>query len=1189
MNCHNRTTCRLCGGQLTLALGFAPTPPANAFVKTPEDQEHFGLDVMMCTACGHAQLKQVVDPELLFRNYVYVSGTSPSFVEHFQLYSGSIEAKLLPAMTPNSQFAVEIGCLPEGKVINHALEPKEISTIHVGDVIQGLTGPVRVTKTFEKYFDGELVALRIRGSQTPIRFTPNHPIPVIRVSQTAMGGKKRQTSITTTPLLWVRADQIKRGDLCIWPRAVMGDGPPTLDLASGLEHPNPMVDEHSIKSTQTTKTGRRVEAHNQRSLPRHIVLDEVLARLVGYYVAEGSSNGTNRWGSPMGSSFAFHREERKYIDDVKNIIQLRFGLPCVERDGNGKCRQVISNSGLLQSLLAAWCGVGAHNKHLPWWARSSISVANGLLCGLYRGDGSVVPRKGNTGAGCIKLDTVSPVLATQVKHLLHSIGIPSAVVINKPNGYGKESGLPLYSVRVYSKNSRAKLEALIENTKQRTPIGGLNNKWPTWEKHTLVRVASTTREPFSGPVFNLETEDNTYVVDSITVHNSNDGTLLRALADRRFRVLGVEPAVEISEQARQSGIPTISSFFSPGLAHSIVDEHGLADVVIANNVFAHIDDLAAVVEGVKTLLHGNGLFVFEVQYVGDLLKDGLFDMCLPPDEQIVTEAGTRPIGDIAVGDRVLTHLGRFQPVENVFRRPYVGELFEVHAYGQNSPLRVTPEHPVYVRRKNGEHFGMGEFLPAKDLRVGDRVLKPGIQDRVKTPWVSIETKLSGHGKKTAVTKFRVGKDLMRVFGFYLSEGWYTTIGKSAGKDSAAVEFAFGHKLSEEHLAQSCVDSIHAVGGSARTKHTKYGWHVYAYGPLARLLHRELGTGAKNKKIPTWVFGLGDNLVEVLIRSYVDGDGYRYRNDRYLRASTVSDQLAQGVALLSNKIGWSCSINRSRLYQKPKTIAGNSKPTLNALQPIDILIRVDPLKANKVSFENGYQHGTIRRIENTQYSGEVCNLEVAEDHTYTTPLTAVHNCYHEHLSYHALRPLHGFLQRQGMTIVDVNRVPTHGGSIRVWASKATSAHRVNERVLAFLKDESTAGVNRIDSWSQLAAKVDAQRKELHDLLRMLKQRDCSIVGYGAPAKATTYCYQLGIGKDILDYIVDDSPLKQGLLTPGLHIPVYRPDRLYDAAKGWPDYVLVLAWNFADNIVEKHRALREGGTHFIVPSPKLTVTE
>ena len=107
MNCHERTTCRLCSGKLNLALALTPTPPANAFVKEPAEQERFELDVMLCETCGHAQLKQVVDPRLLFENYVYVSGTSPSFVQHFLLYSASIEAKCYPTL--HRPFACEIG------------------------------------------------------------------------------------------------------------------------------------------------------------------------------------------------------------------------------------------------------------------------------------------------------------------------------------------------------------------------------------------------------------------------------------------------------------------------------------------------------------------------------------------------------------------------------------------------------------------------------------------------------------------------------------------------------------------------------------------------------------------------------------------------------------------------------------------------------------------------------------------------------------------------------------------------------------------------------------------------------------------------------------------------------------------------------------------------------------------------
>jgi hypothetical protein len=1177
--CTEKLSCRLCGSKaLAPALTLTPTPPANAFTKTVTDQECFPLEVRVCADCGHSQLGHVVSG--LFDEYAYVSGTSASFRAHFERLAKAVSDRV--GLKPKD-LVVEIGCLPEGKVIDHLLRPREVSTLHIGDVVQGLTGAVRVTQTFERQYEGALIVLKLRGSQTPLRLTPNHPVPVVRISQKAQAQTERRAEVAGATLQWVRADAIQPGDMCVWPKARSTDLRTTLDLAIYLgTYPNVAVDESSIRTTQMYR-GRRVAAHNQRPLPRYTTLNENLARLVGYYISEGSSNGTNRWGNPTGSNFAFHRDERTYIDDVRDLLQVCFQLPSSEKTGDGKCRLVLNNSGLLQTILAEWCGHGAAQKHLPDWASASLSVKKGLLCGLFRGDGSIVG--GRTSPKVIKFDTVSVTLATQVKQLLNSMGIQSGIIVNAPNGYGKANGLPLQSVRVAGKRSLAALEAIIEDLPPVPATGVVNDKWPVWNDHTLVRVSSVGREMYSGKVYNIETEDNTYVVDSVVVHNSNDNTLLKCFPEARR--IGIEPAKNLAEAYASPGIVTLNDYFTEALAMGIHEGHGPAKLILANNVMAHINDLGTVVDGVKNLLAHDGLFVFEVQYLGGLMETGAFDLCMPPDSQVVVRDGVRPIGDLKVGDTVLSHLGRYRKVTEVFRRPFKGDLVAIHAYGQNTPLLVTPEHPVYVRRKIGRKtWGLGEFLPAKDVNVGDRVLKPRITARNKKPWISIETKNSGRGKHTTVHKFRVDHDFVKVAGYYLAEGSYNTIGKKQGKDCASVQFAFGISEKEKHLARDCAASIIRMGGSANIVWTKYGWHVLTYGAVARLLDREFSHLAENKRLPEWVFGLGDNLVEWMLRAYAAGDGYEYRDNRYLRISTVSDALAQGFALLANQIGWAVSINKSRLPWVPRTIASNPKPTLTTLPPYDILIRMDPKKKNKVHFESGYQHGTVHAVTRVPYEGDVCNIEVEEDHTYVTPLTAVHNCYHEHLDYHALTPLLSFFADHGLTLVDVEKVPTHGGSLRCFVRHA-GVQEVGQNVADLVGQEAERGLLTVRPWKALRQQIDLQRSELQRLFCGIQGR--KVVGYGAPAKMATFCYEMGISADTLEYVCDDSPLKAGTFSPGLNIPILPPSALYEGETAFPDAVLILAWNFASNIIDAHKRLREeNGTYFITPFPVLTVT-
>lgn len=657
------------------------------------------------------------------------------------------------------------------------------------------------------------------------------------------------------------------------------------------------------------------------------------------------------------------------------------------------------------------------------------------------------------------------------------------------------------------------------------------------------------------------------VADRFVVEiGSNNGSLLAEFQKLGARVLGFEPALEIAKAASDSGVRTVSEFFNRiAVKHCLELLRDQPHVVVANNVLAHIDDLKNVVATVSEIIAPGGLFVFEVQWRKTLVADNLFDMCLPPNEPVMTRDGWKAIGKIREGDQVLTHRGRFKAVKKTFRRQYAGNLVEIHPYGADAPIRVTPEHPIYVRR------GLGEFVAAKDVTTADVVIKPAIGDREKLPWLHITSRAPGRVEQLVTTKFRVGRDLARVLGYYIAEGFYTTVGKSVGKDSACVEFAFGKSRKERGLANDCAKRLRRLGSSARVRWTKFGWHVWTYGPMARLLCSECGTGAANKRMPRWAFTIGDGITEEMLYGYVLGDGYVYRDGRYWRAGTVSTQLAREVALLANKLGWACSINRSKQVWAAKIIANNPRPTESVLPLYDILIRRQPKKASKVYVEDAYQHGKVRKVESVPYNGDVCNLEVDEDHTYVTPGGAVHNCYHEHLDYHALTSLVPMLRRAGFREIDAEIVATHGGSLRVYARQGPhGALSITDRAFKLMDEESDHGLFATATYHRWRVRIDAAKD---GFVGAIKQREWGklngggealrIAAYGAPAKATTLLWTFGM-QGLPAYVVDDSAWKQGLYLPGTAVPVVSFDRLIADP---PDVLLVLAWNFATSIIDK----------------------
>lgn len=193
-------------------------------------------------------------------------------------------------------------------------------------------------------------------------------------------------------------------------------------------------------------------------------------------------------------------------------------------------------------------------------------------------------------------------------------------------------------------------------------------------------------------------------------------------------------------------------------------------------------------------------------------------------------------------------------------------------------------------------------------------------------------------------------------------------------------------------------------------------------------------------------------------------------------------------------------------------------------------------------------------------------------------------YHEHLDYHSVEPLIGFFRRHGMELIEAVRVSSHGGSLRGMAKLAKGRWPVGASVAQALATERAMGLDKAETLRAFARQIDALGAELNALLRKLKAEGKSIAAFGAPAKATTLMYHFGIGPDLIDFIVDDSPLKQGLYSPGMHIPVLSSAAI---AEKKPDYLVVLAWNFAKPIIEKNAAYRQAGGRFIVPIPKVEI--
>ena len=191
-------------------------------------------------------------------------------------------------------------------------------------------------------------------------------------------------------------------------------------------------------------------------------------------------------------------------------------------------------------------------------------------------------------------------------------------------------------------------------------------------------------------------------------------------------------------------------------------------------------------------------------------------------------------------------------------------------------------------------------------------------------------------------------------------------------------------------------------------------------------------------------------------------------------------------------------------------------------------------------------------------------------------------YHEHFSYFSFIIVEKVFTKHGLAIFDVEELPTHGGSLRIYARHREDGSKpFGERVFELRQREEAAGFTNLEQYLSFGEKVIETKRKILDFLIKAKKEGKSIAGYGAPAKGNTLLNYCGIRTDFIDYTVDRSPHKQGYYLPGTHIPIYHPDKIKETK---PDYLFILPWNLKDEIMEQMAHIREWGGQFVVPIPE-----
>ena len=194
-------------------------------------------------------------------------------------------------------------------------------------------------------------------------------------------------------------------------------------------------------------------------------------------------------------------------------------------------------------------------------------------------------------------------------------------------------------------------------------------------------------------------------------------------------------------------------------------------------------------------------------------------------------------------------------------------------------------------------------------------------------------------------------------------------------------------------------------------------------------------------------------------------------------------------------------------------------------------------------------------------------------------------YHEHFSYFSILATEKLFASHGLTLFDVEEIPTHGGSLRIYARHSDAADTLaSDRLKKVRTDEANAGLDKMSSYSKFSEQVIETKRKILTFLIEARRAGKTVAGYGAPGKGNTLLNYCGIRTDFIDYTVDRNPYKHGRFLPGTRIPIFDTTKI---AETKPDYVFILPWNFKDEIMEQLAYIREWGGQFVIPIPELTI--
>lgn len=653
----------------------------------------------------------------------------------------------------------------------------------------------------------------------------------------------------------------------------------------------------------------------------------------------------------------------------------------------------------------------------------------------------------------------------------------------------------------------------------------------------------------------------------------NDGTMCQQIKDEYgCFVIGVDPA-----KVNHKGSDVfINDFFSiktvnDGISAAMGGPQFFKfNIISCIAMMYDIEKIHDFINDVKSLLKEDGTFIVQLMDLESRLKTyAVDDICFHPDDNIRTENGLKKIFNVELGEKVLTHTGMYKKINRVFTNHFSGDLVEIKVYGHSSSIRATPNHPVACW-ENGSIV----YKKAKDLKINDICLIPVNNENTDKDSIDFESTKSGIAKETKITNIKVDQNLMKVIGYYLSEGSTNTTSNNF------IQFSFNENELEYH--EDLILALTNLGFKANKvmRPENHVLNIVSYGPIVKFLKENFGHLAQNKYIPQWVKNLPSKKLYHLLEAYKNGDGYDYRDNKYWRCGSVSKQLAHDIAEIANKIGFKCSLNEQNYEGKSGGLI-KGREIFHNHNCWDILIHVKPEKKQKVWLEDNYQKCRVKSISEFEYTGPVYNLEIDEDNTYTMENMLVHNCF-EHIVCYSLYCLKNLFKKHGLEIYDCEYNKTNCSSLRIYIG-FPGKHEVKDNVDQMILFQSE-GLTK-ESMMAWEERLGQKLQTFTNYLNKVKSEGKKLYLIGASTKASTLLQLCDITNNLIDYALERSSFKFGKIMMESNIPIVSEDEHFSrptTSRNNEVYVLAI-WAFKDNILKNYSKYIEEGATIVVPFP------